>query len=155
MKFNARHLPEPVAQVNVGVSWDMTLITLDCSEFGFHTYNYWCSIEYRTTPCDLSEHTCTMTYYDWDWKLHTDDCINNLKDKVQWQYSISRSMIWHDTSVSEQLPYIWSYWVDWHEVNSGLTDWHLTHEWDFSTWDDPNKWLVDYLENPMCNLRNP
>jgi hypothetical protein len=110
---------------------------LECDDMGFTDYQWFCSITYVNTPCDMEKNNCTMFYYDVYGDYVQDDCTMFLADPDTWLYEISNRSVWHNTSISEELPWIWSYWEDYYQSN---IDWEEYEDLDW--------------ENPMCNMTN-
>lgn len=68
----------------------------------------------------MTNNTCTMYYYTTNGDWRQEDCTQHLGDPDTWYYGISNASVWHNTSISEELPYIWSFWeqnyqdsIDW------------------------------------------
>jgi hypothetical protein len=116
-------------------SWDPENITTnfwDCDDMGFHDYQWWCSITYSNKPCDMSNNTCNMWYYDMYGDYQQQDCVMYLADPDSWFYTLSNLTIWHNTSISEEMPWIWSYWENYYQSN---IDWEQYEDLD---WENPN-----------------
>lgn len=115
----------------------------------------------------MEYNTCTMQYYDWNWNVIEEDCIVALKDSWTWNEEISKSYVWYDTEISEELPYIYSFWYHWHEKYDGNWDdghdWTTTRYWNGTHIFDQEHWYhgtslykdIEGEMNPACKVNDP
>lgn len=94
---------------------DWHVMTIDCDYFDFIEYRDTCYINYAHDPCDLANNTCFMPHYDVEGDWQYDNCTELLSDYEGW--SMTREVLmWHDTDIDEQLPYIHEYWDMYHDI---------------------------------------
>lgn len=58
----------------------------------------------------MDNHNCTIKYYDWNGDWIESDCTEDLADPDMWYNVYSASDVWANTTISEEMPWIWSYW---------------------------------------------
>lgn len=119
-----------------GIS-DWERVVIDCDYFPTIQYKHTCEVHYNVNPCNMTNFTCTIPHFDVNGTWRVDDCRNNLLNKTEWEH-FRGYPVWHDKSISIQLPYIHEHWDTYHGI------------WDPLWWNE--EW--NYANNVYGNYTN-